>query len=201
MFCQIFQWIGPLVDSVIELQCQCVCVSVTIQNTHFRVSWRLLVEGYIANIGLQWHNFMFCSVLLIFWVFQLFRVLGASLLWARLLWIMGELAGGGSVAVAVGVSERWHMTRDTPRMTHDTWHRHQICDKRHMILSVPFWLFLFFLVSVLLSAHVKKFSVSHVQNLFYYRLGVAGAILQTTIQLTDWWGDAFPIIILKSPQA
>ena len=27
--------------------------SVTIQNTHFQVSWRLLVEGRIANIGIR----------------------------------------------------------------------------------------------------------------------------------------------------
>ena len=33
--------------------CMSVCLSVTIQNTHFRVSWRLLVEGRIANIDLQ----------------------------------------------------------------------------------------------------------------------------------------------------
>ena len=26
------------------------------KNTHFRVSWRLLVEGRIPNIGLRWHK-------------------------------------------------------------------------------------------------------------------------------------------------
>ena len=37
--------------------CVCVCVSVTIRNTLFRRLWRPLVEGCIANIGIQWHNF------------------------------------------------------------------------------------------------------------------------------------------------
>ena len=35
--------------------CLFVCLSVTIQNTHVQRSWRLLIEGRIANIGLQWH--------------------------------------------------------------------------------------------------------------------------------------------------
>ena len=40
-------------DSVIESQCPDVCLCVKIQNTLFRRSWRPLVEGCIANIGLQ----------------------------------------------------------------------------------------------------------------------------------------------------
>ena len=43
----------------------------------------------------------FFSVSMIFRVLNFFRVFGASLLW-----MMWELAGGGSVAVAVGVSDR-----------------------------------------------------------------------------------------------
>ena len=40
--------------------CLSVCLlSVTIQNTPFRVSWRLLVKGHIANIGIRWHYFFF----------------------------------------------------------------------------------------------------------------------------------------------
>ena len=35
-----------------------------------------------------------------------FSGIAASLLLASLLWILGELAGGGSVAVALGVSDR-----------------------------------------------------------------------------------------------
>ena len=40
--------------------------------------------------------------------FKFFCVFGASLLW-----IMWELAGGGSVAVAVGVSDKCKVTCDT----------------------------------------------------------------------------------------
>ena len=39
------------------------------------------------------------SMSMIIHVFQVFRVFGTSLLWASLLWMMGELAEGGSVAV------------------------------------------------------------------------------------------------------
>ena len=60
-------------DSLIESRCPSVCRSVTIQNTHFRVSWRLLVDGRMANIGLWWHN---CFLSFPFWwfvyVFQFF---------------------------------------------------------------------------------------------------------------------------------
>ena len=34
----------------------------------------------------------------------------------------GSVAGRGSVAVAVGVSDRWQVTHDTQHMTHDMWH-------------------------------------------------------------------------------
>ena len=36
--------------------CLYVCVPVTIQNSHFPVSWRLTVKGCIANFGLQSHK-------------------------------------------------------------------------------------------------------------------------------------------------
>ena len=39
--------------------CVSVLESVTIQNTHFQVSWRLLVEGCNANIGLLTQFFFF----------------------------------------------------------------------------------------------------------------------------------------------
>ena len=32
---------------------------------------------------------------------------------------MGELAGGGFVAVAIGISDRWQVTRNTEQMTLD----------------------------------------------------------------------------------
>ena len=46
---------------------------------------------------------------MIFRVFHFFQVFGASLLW-----IMGDLAGGGSVAVAVGLvtGDRWKVKGD-----------------------------------------------------------------------------------------
>ena len=47
---------------------------------------------------------------MIFGVLKLFRVLVS--LRTSLLCIMGELAGGGSVAVAVGVSDRYQVTGD-----------------------------------------------------------------------------------------
>ena len=96
-------------DSVIELQCPCVCMSVCrdVVKHPFRSLWRFLVKGHIANIGMQWHNLLvlcFDDIL----SFSNFRVFfEVILLWASLLWIMGELAGGGSVAV--GVSDRCHI--------------------------------------------------------------------------------------------
>ena len=54
-----------------------------------------------------------------FWIFLIFRSL-----WTSLMYIKGELAGGGSVAVAVvvGVSDMWHASSDMWHMTHDMWH-------------------------------------------------------------------------------
>ena len=54
--------------SVIESPCLFVCLFEPSQNTHFRVSWRLLVKGCIANIGLWSHVFLDDF----FVVFQLF---------------------------------------------------------------------------------------------------------------------------------
>ena len=52
LFTESAHWAG----SVLELRCRFVCLSVclfvTIENTLFRRSWRLLVEGRIANIDL-----------------------------------------------------------------------------------------------------------------------------------------------------
>ena len=50
--------------------------------------------------------------------------------------------------------DRWHATHGMLHMTPDTWHR------THYLI---FFLFLFFLF-VVLSAHVKRFSVSYMQN-------------------------------------
>ena len=37
--------------------------------------------------------------------------------------IISELSGGGSVAVAVGVSDSWQVTGDTRHVTRDIWHK------------------------------------------------------------------------------
>ena len=56
--------------------------------------------------------------------------------------IMGELARGGYVPLAVGASDRWHLTRDTQHIPHDTWHMtcetwHMTCDTWHIIFVPP----------------------------------------------------------------
>ena len=56
--------------------------------------------------------------------------------------IMGELAGGGSVVVAVGVNDRWQFTGDTRHVTLDI--RHAICDAWYATSFLPFFLFFFF---------------------------------------------------------
>ena len=68
-----------------------------------------MVEDHITNIE-KWRNpfvkyfFLYRFVILVgFWVLSW---------WTSLLCIMGELAGGGSMAMAVGVGVRWQMKRD-----------------------------------------------------------------------------------------
>ena len=61
------------------------------------------------------------------------------------LFILGGLAEGGSVAVAVGVSDMWEVTHNTWQVTPET------------------WLF----VLVLLSALVERFSGSRMRNFSY----------------------------------
>ena len=75
--------------------------------------------------------------------FRFWHLLGCWVLswWTSKLCIVGELAGGGSVAVGVGV--KCHASFDTWHGTCDTW-----------ILSFDF------LVLVLLPAHIKRFVVS-----------------------------------------
>ena len=58
---------------------------------------------------------------------------------------MGELAGEGSVAVAVGVSDRWQVTGDRWHAKRDTWH--MTCEAWHFyfffsplsVSTCPFW--------------------------------------------------------------
>ena len=67
------------------------------------MDWRILVEGRIANIciPLDVLEFFFVSGFLNFYIY---RVLGS--LRTSLLCILAELAREGSVALAVGVSDR-----------------------------------------------------------------------------------------------
>ena len=55
--CQVFiesaHWANLVIESQCPSVCLSVCLSVTIQNSHFPVSWRLLVKGCIANVGLR----------------------------------------------------------------------------------------------------------------------------------------------------
>ena len=69
----------------------------------------------------------------------------------------GVIAVRGSVAVAVVVSDRWHVTHDSWNMT---------CDKGHMTHNFVLFFLYFFLVLVLLSPYVKIFSVSRMQDFF-----------------------------------
>ena len=104
------------------------------------IDWRQMVEECIANIGIPLDFFL--AVLPFQWFFAFLVFWGFGSLQTSLLCIVGDLAGGGSVAVAVGISYTWHMT----------------------FVQTKFSSFLSVLVSVLLSAHVERFSVSRVQH-------------------------------------
>ena len=71
---------------------------------HLPVDWRFLVEESNAIIGISQSLFVVLKVLIIFQVWKPFRVVES--LKTRLLCLVGELAGGGSVAVDVGVSDK-----------------------------------------------------------------------------------------------
>ena len=75
-----------------------------------------------------------------FFVIKFFFLLVFVSWWTSLLWVMRESAGGESVAVTVGVSDRWQMTRNTWHVTCVSWNN---------LLS-----FLSVLVSVLIFANV-----------------------------------------------
>ena len=58
-----------------------------------------------------------CGASIILCVLKVFRIFGS--LQTSLLCIMGELVGGGSVTVAVGVSNRWQVALATRHVTLD----------------------------------------------------------------------------------
>ena len=76
---------------------------VPLQKPRFSVNWRLLIEECIANIGIPLDFLCFCHFN-DFWCFVIFP--GFWVLANSLLCIMGELAGGWYVAVALAVSDR-----------------------------------------------------------------------------------------------
>ena len=78
------------------------CLSVTSRKTRFPVDWRLLFEERIANIGIPLDVFGFFCRFDDFCAYKFVWVSGSL----QTSPIVGELAGGGSVAVAVGVSDR-----------------------------------------------------------------------------------------------
>ena len=77
---------------------------------------RLLVEESIANIGKLVETLVF--FLKIFNFLDFLCLFGS--LQTSLLCILGELAWGGSVTVAVWVSDRGQIIRNNRRVTHDT---------------------------------------------------------------------------------
>ena len=86
-------------------------------------------------------------------------------LWTSLLCIMGKLAGGWSVAVAVGVSDRWHATRGTwhVHLTHDI--RHVTADTRHLNHDILLFAFLFLSVPFGIGATIR--TCQKIQSLPY----------------------------------
>ena len=84
-----------------------------------------------------------------------------------LMFIVGELAGVGSVAVAVGVSDTWQVTGDTWQVNHNMWHVthdtwHLTPDTWH--LTPDTWHLIFFLLLSIIHTHGI---VSRMQDFFY----------------------------------
>ena len=82
-------------------------------------SLRLLVEERIANIGIPLHVLDFCSFDLVL-LFEFIWVLGSFQ--TSLLCLVGELAGGQSVAMAFGISNKWQVRCDMWHVICDMWH-------------------------------------------------------------------------------
>ena len=105
---------------------QSVCLSINVLKPCFTVDWIHLVKECIANIDI--HLDIFAVLPFQWFVLKKFQVLGS--LQTCLLCIVGELAEGGSVAVAVSVTHEtqnvksytWHVTCHTWHLTPDTWY-------------------------------------------------------------------------------
>ena len=77
-------------------------MSVHVWKPSFPVDWRLRVKEHITHFGKPLYIFFYFSI--IFLRFKFFSRIGV---FANKPFVdSGELAGGGSVAVAVGVSDR-----------------------------------------------------------------------------------------------
>ena len=123
----------------------------------------------------------------VFGIFKIFRVLtffgffGSSQ--TSLLCIMGELAGGWSVAVALGVSDRWQVACNTWHVTHETWqitHKtgHMPHEQLHMTHDIwhltheTFFCCPFFSFCFGINASVRKHNFS--KKKFYIHNGTCG---------------------------
>ena len=80
--------------------------------------------------------------------------------------LVGVLAGGGSMAMALGVSDRWQVTCDNWHATWDTWHVTHDFLKIYLLQFLAGWNYSDFFVSVPLSAHIERLSVSRVRDFF-----------------------------------
>ena len=99
-----------------------------------------------------------------FFCFDNFWVSGS--LQTSWLCIMGELAGGGSVAVAVGISDMWQVTCNTWHMTHDM--KHMTHETLH-IFSIIFYL-LIMSVYICFGIGATIRTRQEIQYLLYFRI-------------------------------
>ena len=107
-----------------------------------------------------------------------------------ILCIVKELAEVGSVAVTVGVIDRWQVTSDTRHTTYDMWQLtpdtwKMTHDFFSFFLFLPFCPFYFVLVSVLPSAYVKRFSVSRFQDFVSGLLNLSNFCF-TSLKMATW---------------
>ena len=129
-----------------------------------------------------------------FWVFAISQIFRVSNFWGgfgslqtNLLFIMVELAGGRSVAVAVGVIYRWQVAHDILHVTHDTWHLTP--DTWHLkpdifsssFFSVRFCLFLYRCYY----RHTLRYSVSPVCKIFFFRFDLTMISYLAAVRLKD----------------
>ena len=91
-----------------------------------------------------------------FGFFKTFWFLGLKTI---LLWIVGELAGGGFMAVALSISDMWQVTCNICPATGDSW--------IFLYFFILAYIFGILIVLVLLTAHVKRFNVSRMRDFYY----------------------------------